>query len=297
MSGTYSKPLGVLRNHQIAKELATLDPQRDHVRMVHLLTGYEFPWDMVRALEVALMRTFASPRISALLARTGEFHQRGQKRYDDTAVIVAEFMQKGYDSPDGQRAIAQMNHIHGHFEIANEDYLYVLSTFVLDPIRWLDKYGWRKLTRSERDALFEFFRQVGLRMNLRDLPATLAELEQYASDYQAEHFRYEATNAHVAGATVRIMAGWYPKMFTPLVEAAVPALIDADMRRAFGYADPAPWLQTLLNGVLGLRAWLIKTFNFEPSPRTLANSLIRTYRHGYVIEELGPERIIKKAKK
>jgi hypothetical protein len=297
MSGTYSKPLGFLRNHQVAKELATLDPQRDHVRMVHLLTGYEFPWDMVRALEVALMRTFASPRISALLARTGEFHLRGQKRYDDTAVIVAEFMQKGYDSPDGQRAIAQMNHIHGHFEIVNEDYLYVLSTFVLDPIRWVDKYGWRRLTQGEREALFEFFRQVGLRMHLRDLPATLAELEQYARDYQAQYFRYSAANAHVADATVQIMAGWYPKVFAPLVRAAVPALIDADMRRAFGYADPAPWLQALLNGILGLRARLIRVFNFDLSPRTLANSLIRTYRHGYVIEELGPKSLIKKAKK
>jgi len=295
MAQTYPKPLGFLRNHTVAREIASLDPQRDHIRMVHLLTCYEFPWDMVRALEVALMRTFASPSISALLARTGEFHQHGQKRYDDTAVLVAEFMQKGYDSPDGVRAIAQMNKIHGLFKIANEDFLYVLSTFVLDPIRWIDQYGWRKLTNPEMEALFQFFREIGLRMHLKQVPATLADLQRFAQDYQDRCFKYHPTNAHVADATVRIMAGWYPKLFTPLVKPAVRALLDADMRRAFGYADPSPWLRACLNGGLGIRARFIRHFNFGSSPRLLTNSLIRTYPQGYAIEDVGPAKIVNKS--
>ena len=60
----YSKPLGFIRNKKVTAEIISLDPVKDHCRIVHLMTGYEFPWDVVRALEVALMKTFCSPRIS-----------------------------------------------------------------------------------------------------------------------------------------------------------------------------------------------------------------------------------------
>ena len=36
-------------------------------RIVHLSFGYEFPWDSIRALEIALYRTYCVPGISALL--------------------------------------------------------------------------------------------------------------------------------------------------------------------------------------------------------------------------------------
>ncbi len=65
-------------------EMEALDPVRDHQRIVHLLACYEFPWDMTRSLELALLRTFCSPAVSRLLDQTKEFVGRPQKRYDDT---------------------------------------------------------------------------------------------------------------------------------------------------------------------------------------------------------------------
>lgn len=58
--------------HNIEK----LDPIKDHCQIYHLMTGYEFPWDMVRSLEVALMKTFCIPSISKLLDNTQEFNKR-----------------------------------------------------------------------------------------------------------------------------------------------------------------------------------------------------------------------------
>ncbi len=97
------------RLHHIQK----LDPLHDHVEIQHLSAGYEFPWDTLRALEIALYRTYCVPSISALLDRTGEFRQRPQRRYDDTALIVAEMCKWGYDSERGGQALARMNWIHG----------------------------------------------------------------------------------------------------------------------------------------------------------------------------------------
>ena len=58
----------------VLRTIERLDPERDHQRIVHLSFGYEFPWDSIRALEIALYRTYCVPSISALLDRTGEFH-------------------------------------------------------------------------------------------------------------------------------------------------------------------------------------------------------------------------------
>ena len=51
---------------------------------------------------------------------------------------------------EGRRAIRQMNRIHGRFEISNEDFLYVLSSFVFEPIRWNARFGWRPLIETRR---------------------------------------------------------------------------------------------------------------------------------------------------
>jgi len=36
----------------VLREIESLDPERDHQRIVHLSFGYDFPWDSIRALEV-----------------------------------------------------------------------------------------------------------------------------------------------------------------------------------------------------------------------------------------------------
>src|ERR1041384_6204039 len=120
----------------ILNEIRRLDPVRDHQRIVYLTTCYEFPFDTTRALEFALFRTFCVPSVSAVLDRSGEFVLRSQKRYDDTDLIVSELMEYGYDSERGRAALRRMNQIHGRFAISNDDFLYVLSTFVFETIRW-----------------------------------------------------------------------------------------------------------------------------------------------------------------
>jgi hypothetical protein len=87
------------------REIVTLDPMRDHKRIVYLDVCFEFPFDTTRALELALFRTFAVPSVGALLDSTGEFAQRPQKRYDDTDLIISTLLEAGYDSPRGRVAL------------------------------------------------------------------------------------------------------------------------------------------------------------------------------------------------
>jgi hypothetical protein len=289
-----NKILGLFRTRRITRYLATLDPVRDHQEMVRLLGCYEFSWDVTRALELALFRTYASPSISALLDRTGEFRNHGQKRYDDTAILVSEFLQNGYDSEAGQRAIAHMNSLHGRYRIPNEDFLFVLSTFVFDPIDWINAYGWRRLTPGEEQAIFLFYREVGCRMNLTDLPDSLESFRAWARGYQRQHFVHTTSNRRVADATVRIVEGWLPKPLRWAVFPVVNALIDADLRRAFGYPEPPRWLVAGTRLALATRRQALRWVTFEPSPRTLENTRYRTYpKHDWTTEKLGPEKSVR----
>jgi len=290
----YSKPLGIIRNKKITAEIVSLDPVADHCRIVHLMTGYEFPWDIIRALEVALMKTFCSPKVSGLLHRTGEFRRHGQKRYDDTAILVAEFMQNGYDNERGRQAIMHINKIHGYYHIENDEFLFVLSTFILQPIHWVDDYGWRKTMKNERQAIFYFFKAVGERMNIKNIPGSLNDLEKFVAEYEKNNFILVETNHAVGNATVNIVKGWMPFFLRPFVLPVMKCLLDENMLRALGYSTPSPVLKVLVKGAMRLRAFFLRKITFKKYPSFVTIEKNRTYPQGYEIMKLGPENLVKK---
>jgi hypothetical protein len=145
---------------------------------------HEFPFDTARALELAFFKTFASPTIAALLDSTGEFRLRGQKRYDDTDILISTFSEDGWTGERGTRALRRMNQIHGRFDIANDDFLYVLSAMALEPLRWNERFGWRRMIEAERLALFYFWCEIGRHMGIKEIPASLPELERFNLDYE-----------------------------------------------------------------------------------------------------------------
>ncbi len=277
------------RRLAVRDRIRRLDPVEDHQEIVRLSGMVDFPWDVTRALEFALFRTFASPRISGLLARTGEFTRRPQRRYDDTDLLIATFVEHGYDRPQGQQAIERMNTPHGRFRIRNLDHLYVLSTFVFEPQRWIDRYGWRGLTYNEREAGFRFWREVGVRMGIDDLPADRRSFEAFNRAYEREHFRYARSNEAVARATLGLFVGWLlPPPLRGLGERGVRALMDPPLLDAFGFAHPTVAERAIVDGALRGRAlaqWVLPARR-RPVWRTRRRP--RSYPDGYTITALGP---------
>ena len=228
------------------------------------------------------------PSIATLLDRTGEFRERAQKRYDDTDLIVSELIEHGYDSEHGSRALRRMNQQHGRFTIANDDFLYVLSTFIYEPIRWNARFGWRPMCEQERLAMFCFWREVGRRMGVRELPAGYAAFEAYNIDYEKRHYRFSEANRRVGAATVEMFARWFPRIARPLVRRAIYALLDDPVIDGFGFPRPSPTLRGLIAGVLRLRARVLCWLPARRRPRLRTEMRHRSYPHGYRIEELGP---------
>jgi len=277
-----------MSRYAVLHAIERLDPEKDHQRIIYLSTCYDFPFDTTRALEFALFRTFCIPSISALLDRTGEFSQRPQKRYDDTDIIVSELLEWGYDSERGKRALRRLNQLHGRFTIANEDFLYVLSTFIFEPIRWNERFGWRLLCEQERLGYFYFWREVGRRMNIRDIPVGYDVFERFNKDYEREHYRFTEANRRVGAATRELFASWLPRFLAPVVRSAIYALLDDRLIESFGFPQPSRLMRRLVPGALRLRAGCVRLLPPLKEPRLRTEMGHPTYPQGYVIERLGP---------
>jgi hypothetical protein len=270
--------------------IAALDPERDHLEIYQLSAGVEFPWDYTRALEFALFRTYCVPSISRLLAATGEFERRPQKRYDDTALLMAEIAAHGYESPRGREALRVVNRAHGHYAISNDDMLYVLSTFIYDPIDWLDRYGWRPLHAHEREAAFHYYRAVGTRMGIRGIPADYEAYAAVKENYEAGNFVYSDTNRRIGDYTVGLFAAWFPSFLRPAVRMGVRGMLDERMLRAFGFSPAPAWVGA--SAALGLRARALVLRAFPPRRKSVLGVAKRNrtypgYPAGYSPSDLG----------
>src|SRR5581483_7427031 len=86
--------------------------------------------------------------------------------YDDTALLIREVLRNGLDSDRARRSFHRINAMHGRFRISNDDFLYVLSTFIFTPIDWLERFGRRPMSAEERRDWFVYWREFGARMGI-----------------------------------------------------------------------------------------------------------------------------------
>ncbi|WP_405682193.1 oxygenase MpaB family protein [Streptomyces sp. NBC_00057] len=277
-----------MKRYDRLKEIQRLDPERDFLRIYRITATYEFPWDITRALELALYRTYAVPSIGRLLAETAELTDRQQKRYDDTALLLDAVVEHGFESDPGRMAIRRINQMHRSYDISNDDMRYVLCTFVVTPKRWLDSYGWRRLSDHELWACAAYYRTLGALMGIKDLPETYEDFERTLDTYEAEHFGWDEGGRRVSDATLDLMGSWYPRPFAPVARKAALALLDDSLLRAFRYERPGSAARNLTRGVLRLRARAVRLLPPRTTPHfARQNPEIKGYPDGYEVSGLG----------
>lgn len=279
-----------MRRFDVLRQIERLDPDRDFVEIYQLMATREFPWDINQALSFALFRTYAVPSIGGLLARTGELTERTQKRYDDTVLILDAVLEHGPDSPQGRSAIRRMNQMHRSYDISNDDLRYVLATFVVTPIRWIDVFGWRPMSEIERVAGANYYRAVGRRMGIRDIPETWQGFSRLLDAYEHEHFAFDAGARSVAEATLVLLATFPPFHRLPprLVRPVSLATMDVPLLSAFRFPHPHPVLRALVRGGLKARGRVVRFLPPRRQPffgRMLPQ--LRSHPDGYDVEALG----------
>lgn len=272
------------------REIQALDPEQDCHRIAFLSGNYDFPQDVEISLALAFFRTFAIPSIAALLDATRQFERAGQKRYDDTTLLLGEVLENGPDSARGRAAIRRINRIHGVHEISNDDFLYVLTTFIFEPIRWNARYGWRPYTEAEKLASFHLWRRVGALMGIADLPESYEAMEELNLRFEARHFQRTPASERLGKATLAILAGRLPGLpgLRPLVFQAVFAVLDPPLRRAMGFPAPGRLVASLVPALLRLRALALRhVWPPRQEPFLVTRRKTATYPGGYTTDALG----------
>lgn len=267
---------------------AGLDPETRYAEIYRNLSTYEFPWDINQSLSFALFRTYAVPSVGKLLFETGAFTESTQKRYDDTAILLEVPLLDGLDSERGRAAVRRINQMHRMYDIPNDDFRYVLATFVVVPARWIEKYGWRRLTDAELLASVRYYQDLGRHMGIKDIPKTYDDFATFMDAYEAEHFAFDPGARRVADSTLDLLASFYPAFAKPVIDVFSRSLMDKPLLDAFLYRDPGTLARRLSEGALRARARLVAVLPPRRKPAHVHDMpRIKSYPNGFDIAAMG----------
>ncbi|AOP33758.1 hypothetical protein A0128_07825 [Leptospira tipperaryensis] len=277
--------------YAIYDQIQKLDPEKDCHRISFLSGSYDFPRDIEISLALAFFKTFAIPSIAKILDGTKQFENFGQKRYDDTAILLGEFLENGTESENGRAAIRRLNQIHKKYSISNQDFLYTLSTFIYEPVRWNLRFGWRKGSQKEKLANFHLWKNVGKLMNIQDLPEDYDAFEVWNRKFEKENFKRIPESERLGKATLHILAGRIPKIpgIQTILFHGLFSLMEPPLRDAMGFPKPIRWIELVTIAVFKIRAFVLRTlWTPRKKPFLVTKRKNPTYKDGYLIENLGP---------
>ena len=113
---------------------------------------------------------------------------------------------------------------------------YVLATFVVTPVRWIERYGWRRGhggREDRRGALLPAARPAdGHPRRARPTSPGFADL---MDAYERETYVFDPKARAVADATLDLFVTFYPRPLRRLMRRFAIALLDDHLRATFGY--------------------------------------------------------------
>lgn len=273
------------RRYDNLERIRALDPATDYDEITYITSRYEFPWDYVQGTGIAFLRDYGVPSIARLLDRTREFDDHGVKRYDDTLLIGEEATVEGIDSPRSHAAVRRLNRIHGHYDIPDDEFAYVLATTIVGPVRWIRDYGWRRLDPKEVASLAKVTTRFGELMGLKGLPSAYDGYERLLDDYEAERFAFDPAARRLTEASIRIAREVGPPPLRPVIRRVTIALMDEPLRIALGMPRQPAWFVRAVRAGLRARGRVLRLF---PPRRTAYHHRPSTYPMGYRLGDLGP---------
>ncbi|CZR67333.1 uncharacterized protein PAC_17232 [Phialocephala subalpina] len=269
----------------------SLDYKTAHQIMKRVIL-YETPWMYAFGTQWALIKTYTVATGTGLLVQTRQLTSDSTvgKRAEDTGVILTEFLIGSMDSDRGSKALAKMNWMHRRYgnKIKQPELLHTLAMFVLEPIRWLNDREWRPLTELEKVAIFVYWKEIGNRMGIRDIPDTLEELEIWTAEYTKKNVYFTKNNKLCADSTMRLFLRDVPLFMRGFAQHAAVSLFEERSRLALGYEKPPRWIARLVATAFHIRRIIIRHFFLprlhELDPLAKPDSTGRLYRDTWAFE-------------
>ena len=254
---------------------------------------FDFQAEIHAGFFVSYYRNFAVPSIARTLAGTGEMAARPLKRSYDTGIVIHEIIANGFDHERSRAMIGLLCRVHAGVPGTAEDFVYVLMTLLVLPLRWVEAHGWRRLTALEKEAATAFYSELGRRMGLGPVPATFEAACRFLDDYEDRRLGPSPEGAALLAATVPALENRLParlRRHTPLVLALM--MDKPEVADALGLKRAPAALRRAFTAVLRARAVMARTRPLPTSPSFVpgtANTAV--YPAGYTLDHIGPGQI------
>ncbi|KAJ5793977.1 hypothetical protein N7457_000576 [Penicillium paradoxum] len=236
----------------------------------------EFPFMFIKSLQFALFRTYGIPTISGLLTKTSQFSnpETSLKRYTDTSVLIQEIVGNSPVSARAYMGLARTRFLHSGYrssgKILDDDMLFTLALFALQPIHFINKYEWRALSDLERCAIGTFWKSVGdgLDVSFEKLPSGktgfqdgiqwLDEIEAWSEEYEAKYMVPHIKNRETADQTTAVLVYMLPKVLHPIGLQFVSYMMDDRLRKAMYFDPPSSFCASIFSAVLTVRKLFLR---------------------------------------
>ena len=266
---------------------APLSPHLAEAERVYREMVFEtFAFELRLGHHVGFVRAFASPRVADVLLGTGVIEREPHRRATDTGLFVWELLHHGLDSPQGRTVLRRMRGMHARLPVPDEDYRWVLGLFVVPGLQMIERYGWRQATNAERQAAVDWWRAVGARWGLPDVPETVDGLAALVADYERRHLRVNAPGRHLLEVSSAVVVEPLPRPLRPLALRCAGVLVDEPARTALGLARGGAVARACVHALLRARAaWRRRR---GPRPWFTPGGAHAEYPDGYTLDDLGP---------
>ncbi|ROV88637.1 hypothetical protein VMCG_10311 [Cytospora schulzeri] len=256
------------------------------------LAEQEFPLTFSAALFFALFKTYSIPSISRLLVSTGQFTHGAKarapgsrraaleleavsRRAADTSILLTNMIVRPPGSVEAAEAMVRTNYLHARHRragrISNDDMLYTLSLFVLEPIRWTERFDWRALTSLERCAMATWFMAWGEDLDISYEPlgstehgawdnglAWLDALEAWSRGYECRASKRSNDNIVLVETLMRFIVCQVPGCLHGIVRETIALVLGPKAAEAMGLQPPRRWGESFLKAAVFVRKLVLR---------------------------------------
>lgn len=231
-----------LRGRDVQEEIARLDPEVDDAEITHLsLEVLASPLVAHIGYVAGATRTVAVPRVAERIVRDGKGKQVLQpvRRDRDTLGYLSALIRFGHRSHEGIALAHRLNAMHEAIGgVTNEDQVYTLAGLITGPELLATRMGRQVHSATENHARWHFWIGVGKNMNLRELPESRRELDEWIDAYERAHFEPSELGRAAADAHIHGLANHFPHQLMTFARPMIVAALGDRARACFGYNAP-----------------------------------------------------------
>ncbi|PVH77422.1 hypothetical protein DL98DRAFT_517383 [Cadophora sp. DSE1049] len=106
--------------------------------------------------------------------------------------------------------------------------------------------------------MFVYWREIGNRMGIQDIPPTLKKLKEWVVVFEKENMVYSDSNKICAETTMELYLRGVPSFAREFAKNAANSLLEDRVRVALGSPEPPAYVKHLVVFTLRARGWVVR---------------------------------------